>query len=317
MNSGDYNAHVIGTGSGTAGRLIQSGFGLGLSAYKPFLKARSFGTGAFVLSPEVIRDAGAQIVSGSVSNAGSEIRTGCYVSQTSVAPNPPTVSVTQIGSTVDGDEAFAGDIAEILVYERLLTDAEETSVLQYLQGRYGATVSSGIDSDNDGVFDECDTGSVYLSDEDGITVDLIYPPALTGGDISYAIDVDSSTALDPHTSTTHVEANTYPRIEIAIDLSGVYDIETVHFWNYFTDRFGVDSMTVSFYTADRQLILEAVLTPRLAFEHSLAEDFRVNVPGEANVPGVRYIEAELRGSDGDNTEFMNIGFTGIPVVAQP
>src|SRR5690606_15039532 len=137
--------------------------------------------GNWVLSPENLRFAGPQVVSGSISSEGSQLRSHCHVSSSQDPLSFLTNHPTWIGGTGDSDESFLGNIAEILVYDRVLSEAEHNSVLGYLNSRYNVPISAGIDSDEDGIFDECDTDAVYLKSPE-ITVDLIHPNALPGDD---------------------------------------------------------------------------------------------------------------------------------------
>ncbi len=326
LESDDYRGHVIGAGPTFTGRLTSIGYGLGIFANKPFLKAsdyvvinaeadpvKSAAVGNIVLSPENLRQAGPQIVAGSFSNAGSRLRTRCFITENPDPFNIRNLPTTRIGSSVNNensDESFEGGIAEILIYDRELTLEEQNSVLSYLSGRYSTPISVGIDSNNNGIFDECDTGAVYLKDPE-ITVELLYPLDQNVM-IENAINAESATTIEIHTEETHVEAEGVNRMELRFDLRSEYNVTTIHFWNFWDDNsdWNVDEMTFVFFDSANEVIDDIVLVPQNGYEDISAEDFPVDFFG------VRYIEAEFRSNE-NRIEFMNIGFTGVPVNNSP
>jgi len=298
--SDDYQGHLIGTGAETAGQFLSSGFGVGIAANKPFVKAR---TSSWLLSPENVKNSGPQLLSASVASTGSELRTGCHITSNTTAPAPTNYPTAYIGGTVDGAESFAGDIAEILLYDRVLTAEEHASVWNYLADKHGIEIPAAIDTDNNGVFDACDTGAVYLKAPD-ISVTLVSPAALHQGEIANIIDAPSPTAADPHSDATHVWVKG-SAAELLFDLQGNYQLTTIHFWNFNGEGFDVDSIEFEFLNAAEEVISELTVTPQTSFERILAEDFPVDVSG------VRYVRAVL-GATNNEVEFQNIGFSGVP-----
>ena len=302
FTSNDYQGHLIGTGADTAGQFMARGFGVGVAANKPFVKARSSSNGVWLLSPENMKNRGPQLLSASVASTGSEIRTGCHITNSSTTPAPAVYPTAHIGGTVDGAESFAGDIAEILLYDRILTADEHASVWNYLADKYGIEIPASVDTDNNGVFDACDTGAVYLKAPD-ISVALVPPTVLHQGEIANIIDAPSPTAADPHSDATHVWVKGTP--ELLFDLKADYQLETIHFWNYNTEGFDVDSIEFEFLNAGEEVISELTVTPQTGFENILAEDFPIDVSG------VRYVRATLTATNNE-VEFQNMGFSGIP-----
>jgi hypothetical protein len=301
FQSDDFRGHILGTGASMVGQFTTRGYGIGLAADKPFAKAHST-SGLWLLSPEYVKQRGPQIVSAAFSNAGADLRSGCNVSTSSTTPVPADFATASIGGTHDGVESFAGDIAEILVYDRLLTSDERADVWNYLEDKYAIAAAAPVDTDMDGTFDACDTGSVYLNSPN-LTVTVEAPESLEAGSTpANIIDATSPTVFDRHTNATHVWGKGV--VTLLFDLQGVYQLKTIHFWNYTTESFDVDSIQFSFYDSANELLSEVTVAPQTAFENILAEDFPVDVSG------VRYVRANLTATNNE-VEFQNIGFSGV------
>ena len=123
--------------------------------------------------------------------------------------------------------------------------------------------------------------------------------------MSNVIDATSPTQFDPHTSVSHVWTDAAD-IELRFELSSVYYIEQMHFWNYTEEEYDVDEVTASFYNAADELVKEVIFNPQLGFEGILAEDIVINATD------VSYVHVLLSGSN-NKAEFQNIGFSGIAV----
>lgn len=163
IQSDDFQGHIIGTGAEVMGQFTSQGYALGLAANKPFLKANSSAGGLWLLSPDNLRGRGVQVLSATIANAGAQLRSGCNIASNTTMPMAAPITTAFIGGTHDGAESFAGDIAEILVYNRLLSAAEQTEVWNYLVGKYAVVAAAPEDTDMDGRFDGCDAGAVFLS----------------------------------------------------------------------------------------------------------------------------------------------------------
>lgn len=301
FQSSDFRGHILGTGEVEAGQFTTRGYGVGLAADKPFAKANS-GSGLWLLSPETVKERGPQIISATFSNAGAQLRSGCHLSTSSTTPRPADFSPASIGGTHDGVESFAGDIAEILVYDRLLSADEYNDVWEYLTGKYALVTAAPADADMDGIFDACDTGAVYLKAPD-LTVAVETPATLEAGSLpANIIDAASPTVFDRHTNSTHIWGKS--TVTLLFDLQGVYQLEAIHFWNYTTEAYDVDSIAFSFYDSANALISQFTVAPQTGFENILAEDFPVDVSG------VRYVRAALSATNNE-VEFQNIGFSGV------
>lgn len=165
----DSNGHVIGTGSSSGGFLTSYGSALILNAGSSVLKANNNSSGLFLSAPgpdtSTIR-----VIDGIMDDAGSVIRNACGSSESTSATNAFPYSKTTIGAS-DGSNSnssrdpLAGDIAELIVYDRVLTPAERDTVRDYLFTRYGIAPPSEIDTDGDGLPDVCDPDD----DNDGLT----------------------------------------------------------------------------------------------------------------------------------------------------
>lgn len=298
--SNDHQGHLFGTGAETAGEFTKTGFAVGLAASKPFVKARSISSGTWLLSPENVKQQGPQILGVNVTASGSSIRTGCTLTTDTTTPAPLDLGTTYIGGTHDGSESFAGDIAELLVYNRTLTTTEYNSVWNYLSEKYDIDTEEPVDIDNNGVFDDCDNDSVYLKAPE-ITVTLEQPDALKESSLASVIDAASPTVFDRHTTSSHVWAE--GETIFYFDLQADYELNAIHFWNFNEEGFDVDAIQFLFYDSSETLISQISVEPQIGFEDILAEDFAVDVDN------VRYVRAILTGSNGQ-VEFQNIGFSG-------
>src|SRR5690606_30536488 len=152
--SNDFQGHIIGTGDATPGQFTTRGYGIGLAANKPFAKAHST-NGLWLLSPDNLKSRGPQILAATFTNAGAALHSGCNLSTIATPPMPADVAPAYIGGTHDGAESFAGDMAEVLVYDRLLSADEEAEVWGYLAAKYAIPVAAPVDADMDGTFDTC------------------------------------------------------------------------------------------------------------------------------------------------------------------
>lgn len=301
FQSDDFRGHILGTGAPTAGALTSRGYGIGVAANKPFAKAHST-SGLWLLSADNVAQSGPQIVAASFTNAGAELRSGCTLSASATTPMPADFATASVGGTHDGVESFAGDIAEILVYDRLLTSEEHTQVWDYLAEKYTIATAAPVDADMDGTLDACDTGAVYLKSPD-LTVTVEAPETLEAGSTpANIIDAASPTVFDRHTNSTHVWGK--GTVTLLFDLQGVYQLETIHFWNYTTESFDVDSIEFNFYDSANELLSTMTVAPQTGFENILAEDFPLDVGG------VRYVRANLTATNNE-VEFQNIGFSGV------
>ena len=284
FQSNDFRGHILGTGASEVGQLTTRGYGIGLAADKPFAKAHNT-TGLWLLSPENVKQRGPQIISATFSNAGAEVRSECNLSTSTTAPVPADFSPASIGGTHDGVESFAGDIAEILVYDRLLSVDENNDVWAYLTEKYVITTAAPVDTDMDGTLDACDSGAVYLKAPD-LTVTVETPETLEDGSTpANIIDAASPTVFDRHSNSSHVWGK--GTVTLLFDLQGVYQLEAIHFWNYTSENYDTDSIEFSFYDSANELLSQMTVAPQTGFENILAEDFPVDVSG------VRYVRAIL------------------------
>lgn len=159
FQSSELDAHILGTGSSSAGYLTSYGSSLVLSAGSGTLKANSNSSGLFLSEPGQ-SPGSISVLDGVMDAAGSVIRNTCGSSTSAVAPNAYTYSKTTIGAS-DGSgsnqsrDPFSGDIAELLVYERALTISERDAVRGYLYSRYAITPDP-TDTDGDGLANPCD-----------------------------------------------------------------------------------------------------------------------------------------------------------------
>lgn len=161
-----------------------------------------------------------------------------------------------------------------------------------------------MDTDEDGIFDSCDDGGVYLKAPD-ISVSLVSPESLTGGVIGNVIDAESPVSSDAHNQTTHVWYSSGP-VELRFDLQADYDLDKLHFWNYSNSEgdYDVDNADFRFLDSENNPVDQVVLSPQRGADPIYAEDLLLE-----NIRNVRYVEATLTGTNGQ-VDFQNIGFTG-------
>ena len=157
-HGGDFNAGA-GVSTGTNGvSVYEHG-----ANYMPALAVYSgpLGAGAAVISVNYSNKQPFLYVQGNLARAG-------------VASSRARVTApTQIGSGAYG--AFAGDIAEILVYDRALSESERRSIEEYLAARYALRLSSPLHAN----FKlDADGEAVLLTRPNGVRADEFPPVGL-------------------------------------------------------------------------------------------------------------------------------------------
>lgn len=124
------------------------------------------------------------------------------------------------------------------------------------------------------------------------------------------IDAPSADASEFHTQSTHVWDAVGP-LELDFDLQHNYDLTTLHFWNYFTETYDVDTIDLLFYDSSNTLITSQLgITPALGGPGS-SDSIPIEAQDIAIVSGaqnVRFVNAVLTGTNGD-VDFNNLGFT--------
>lgn len=302
---GDYSGVVIGSGADGSWQLTSAGYALGYAAGKPFIKSRSsYDDGVWLMAPHQVLDPSWSVLGARVSATGSRLLTSCHDLQSTETPTPLEAVNTFIGGSENSTEAFMGDIAEILVYNRALSDQEFTDVRSYLSERYALPIGAITDADEDSIVDACDNDETYLAAPE-IDVTLESPESLFDDiDPALMIDLTSTTAFDPHTRQTHVY-NTDGDIAARFDLNGLYNLRMLHFWNFDEEAYDVDTITLDFYGANDVFIEQQEHAVEKGFEDILAQDIVIDVNG------VSYIRAVFHGDSG-KSEMMNIGFSGTP-----
>jgi hypothetical protein len=93
-------------------------------------------------------------------------------------------------------------------------------------------------------------------------------------------------------------------IQLRFDFRREYDLEKLHFWNYTSENFDVDTATFTFFDSDEVKTGELSFSPQLGASPIFAEDVLLE-----NISKVRYVDVLLSGSNNE-VDFQNIGFTG-------
>jgi hypothetical protein len=160
-----------------------------------------------------------------------------------------------------------------------------------------------------------DAAPVYLN-EQNITVSLVSPANLTGGILANVIDAPTADAIEFHNQTTHVWRSG-GALELRFDLGGPYDLETVHFWNYHSEGFDVDEVSLSFFDASGSAIGNYSFSPVTGGSApSDSTPIAAEVFAFSGIGNATFVNAVLTGSNGQ-VDFQNMGFTGtlVPIPA--
>ncbi|MEX0759566.1 MAG: PEP-CTERM sorting domain-containing protein [Tistlia sp.] len=131
----------------------------------------------------------------------------------------------------------------------------------------------------------------------------------TAASLASVIDAPSATAGELHLQSTHVWVSGGP-LELDFDFGVEYDLTTLHFWNYHSESYDVDSIDFTFYDGTGGFVGELLdVMPALGNatgsdgDPIFAEDIALSFPSN-----VRYVNAFLTGSN-NQVDFNNIGFT--------
>jgi PEP-CTERM motif len=168
--------------------------------------------------------------------------------------------------------------------------------------------------------------AVYLNDQNS-TVALgpsmsanPFANRTTAASLASIIDAPSATVSEFHNQSTHVWVSG-GTLELVFDFQIAYDLTTLHFWNYHSEGFDVDSIDFTFFDASNQFVGSLLdVTPELGGSAPtdatsiFAQDYSLSFPSR-----VRYVNAVLSGSNGQ-VDFNNIGFTGTvstPPIPEP
>ncbi|PCK04351.1 MAG: PEP-CTERM sorting domain-containing protein [Alteromonadaceae bacterium] len=153
-----------------------------------------------------------------------------------------------------------------------------------------------LDSDNISVSIGSGTSSGTFNNtfNDGLSIDKV-------------IDAPSSDAQEFHNQTTHIwytASSVGGGLELDFDFGQSYDISTLHFWNYTSERFDVDNIDFTFFDSDMNLQGELSISPMLGSSSGIsAQDIDLDAP-----LNVQFVTAFLSGSN-RQVDFQNIGFT--------
>ena len=153
---------------------------------------------------------------------------------------------------------------------------------------------------------------VYLNDANiSVTLGASMAPEpfqnrTTAASLASVIDATSATAPEDHNQSTHVWVSG-GSLELDFDFGIEYDLQTLHFWNYFAEGFDVDNIDFVFFDASKNVVGSLLgVAPALGGSGGnpiFAEDLTLSFPGK-----VQFVNAVLTGSNGE-VDFNNIGFT--------
>lgn len=128
-----------------------------------------------------------------------------------------------------------------------------------------------------------------------------------GATITKVIDAPSAAAEEFHDQQTHIWFTADAAgggLDLRFDLQAEYDLGTLHFWNYTSEDYDVDSVAFTFYNGAHTQVGTLTLSPDLGSSPGIrAQDITLAAP-----LNVRYVTAFLSGSN-RQVDFQNIGFT--------
>jgi MYXO-CTERM domain-containing protein len=128
-----------------------------------------------------------------------------------------------------------------------------------------------------------------------------------GATIEKVIDAPSADAEEFHNQATHIWFTADADgggLELRFDFGIEYDISTLHFWNYTSEDFDVDTVAFTFFNAASALVGSLEVDPDLGSSPGIrAQDISLAAP-----LNVRYVTAFLTGTN-RQVDFQNIGFT--------
>lgn len=165
--------------------------------------------------------------------------------------------------------------------------------------------------------------TVYLN-ETNITVAV--GPGTSAGDfnntfsngatIAKVIDAPSATAAEFHDQQTHIwftADSAGGGLELVFDFQISYDISTLHFWNYNSESYDVDSISFTFFDAANQEVGSLAIAPAIGSSPAIyAQDIPLAAP-----LNIRYVTAFLAGSNRE-VDFQNLGFTAtVSAIPEP
>lgn len=128
-----------------------------------------------------------------------------------------------------------------------------------------------------------------------------------GATITKVIDAPSADAEEFHNQQTHIwytAASIGGGLELRFDFQTEYDLSVLHFWNYTSEDYDVDSVDFTFYNGTNVQVGTLSVAPALGSSPGIrAQDITLAAP-----LNVRYVTAFLSGSN-RQVDFQNIGFT--------
>lgn len=165
---------------------------------------------------------------------------------------------------------------------------------------------------------DANSASVYLNQENidvsvgsGTSLGTFNNTFLNGQTILKVIDAPSAEAAEYHNQTTHVwftASEIGGGLELVFDFGQIYNISTLHFWNYTGEDYDVDNIDFQFFDSEMDLLGNLSISPSLGTSPGiLAEDIELSAP-----INIQYVTAFLTGSNGE-VDFQNMGFTATPV----
>lgn len=142
VKTGDASAHLVGTGSSSAGYLTTYGNALTLVNGRPTVKANNAGAGLHLSATGAVNDGAPRLISTVTRPSGGEVHVGCAAqglsggTPSAYAYGKSTVGASDGSSSGASQDPFAGQLAELIVYHRQLSPAEREAIEDYLTAKY-------------------------------------------------------------------------------------------------------------------------------------------------------------------------------------
>ena len=165
LRTEDDSAHVLGAQESGGGQLTRYGHNVGVSAGGAFVKVRDNGRGPIGFGPRPMNDGAVHVVSAYMFNGGTQLFLDGLpgpIDMTSFDDRSYSRSSIGAGNGQNNNgqsEAFVGDLAEIVVYDGRLEDAQREAIEAWLAAQYGVELAGPFGCDGEVrtalVYDAC------------------------------------------------------------------------------------------------------------------------------------------------------------------
>jgi hypothetical protein len=161
--------------------------------------------------------------------------------------------------------------------------------------------------------------NIYLNAANGLTVSVgprsnpsdrfVHVGALQS--LANVISLDNNeTDTEAQTQNEHVSWRPAPFLELLFDLGDTYDLDAVHFWNYFTEQYDVDQVEFEFIDLANATVGNVTVTPATGVNSAGANSNTIVAKTFTLAENIRFRRVTtLLSSTNGELHFNNIGFT--------